>query len=267
MTRRIVLAGATGWAGSSLARGIARQADMRLVAAVARRAAGRSLGAALNEPIDCPVFAQASDALAGGCDVFVEFTKPASAKANVLAALDAGAHVVIGTSGLTDEDLADIDRAARDRGLGVLSCGNFALTAVLAMKFAEMAARYLDHFEVIDFASAKKIDSPSGTARELAARLGRVRAPVLEVPLEKVVGPRETRGAHLSGVPVHSVRLPGYVLAVEAVFGADGERLSIKHDAGSSAEPYVGGALLAIRKVDTLVGLRRGLDAVMEGLG
>jgi 4-hydroxy-tetrahydrodipicolinate reductase len=265
MTKRVVLAGATGWAGSALARALVRQTDLTLVAAVARRAAGKPLAAVLQIESDCPVFAKVDEALAAGCDVFVEFTKPMSAKQNVLAALAAGAHVVIGTSGLTDDDLAEIDRVAREKKRGVLACGNFAITAVLAMKFSEIAARYLDHFEVIDYASATKVDVPSGTARELAARLGRVRAPKIDVPAEKLAGPRETRGASLAGVQVHSIRQPGFVLGIETIFGADGERLHIKHDAGASAEPYVGGALLAIRKVDGAVGLRRGLDAVMEG--
>jgi 4-hydroxy-tetrahydrodipicolinate reductase len=83
------------------------------------------------------------------------------------------------------------------------------------------------------------------------------------VPLDQVRGPRETRGATLNGVQVHSVRLPGYVIGVEVVFGAPGQRLHLTHQAGSSAEPYVDGALLAIRKVSTLTGLHRGLDAVM----
>jgi len=266
MTKRVVLAGATGWAGSALARALARQSDLKLVAGVTRQAAGKTLGATLQIESDCPLFATAEEALAVGCDVFVEFTKPMSAKQNVLSALGADAHVVIGTSGLTDDDLAQIDRVARERKRGVLAAGNFALTAVLAMRFSEIAARYLDHFEVIDYASATKVDVPSGTARELAARLARVRTPKIDVPTEKLVGPREARGAALGGVQVHSIRQPGFVLGIETVFGADGERLHIKHDAGASAEPYVGGALLAIRKVDGLIGLRRGLDAVMEGI-
>lgn len=262
---RVVLAGATGWAGSALARGIARQPDLELVAAVARQTAGRTLGAALGDPgIATPVFATAAEALAGGGDVFVEYTKPDSAKANVLAALDAGAHVVVGTSGLTDEDYREIDQRAQEAARGVLACGNFALTVVLLQKFAEVAARYLEHFEVIDYAHEDKVDAPSGTARELAFRLGAVRTPREGVPPAAVRGPREARGALLNGVRVHSVRLPGYVIGVEAVFGAAGQRLHLKHEAGASAEPYVDGALLAIRRVGTLRGVHRGLDAVME---
>lgn len=263
--RSVILAGATGWAGSELARGIAAADDLRLVAAVSRSQAGRPLSDVLAEPrLDCPVFGNAADALTQAADVFVEFTKPDSAKGNVLAALASGCHVVVGTSGLTDGDYEEIDAAARQARRGVLAAGNFALTAVLAMKFAELAARYIEHFELIDYAHETKVDQPSGTARELAARLGRVRQPALGVALDDTRGPREARGATLSGVQVHSVRAPGFVLSVEALFGAPGQRLSIRHDAGESARPYVGGALLAIRKVDALVGVHRGLDSVME---
>ena len=262
---RVVLAGATGWAGSALARGIARQPDIALVAAVARSAAGRTLGEALGEPkLGAPVFATAKEALAAGCDVFVEYTKPDSARANILAALDAGAHVVVGTSGLSDDDYREIDGRARECARGVLACGNFAITVVLLQKFAQVAARYLDHFEVIDYAHEDKVDAPSGTARELAFRLGSVRKPLEPVPLDALRGPREARGASLNGVRVHSLRLPGYVIGVEAIFGSAGQRLHIKHEAGASAEPYVDGALLAIRRVHTLTGVHRGLDSVME---
>jgi len=263
---RVILAGATGWAGSALARGIAAAADMRLVGAVGRSHAGRRLGDLLGEPrLDCPVHASAADALAAPADVFVEYTKPDSAKANILAALAAGCHVVVGTSGLTDADYAQIDAAARQHQRAVLACGNFAITAVLMMKFAETAARYLDHFEIVDYAHETKVDAPSGTARELSVRLGRVKPAKLDVPLGEVRGPREARGATLNGVQVHSVRAPGYMISVEAIFGGRGERLQIRHDSGESAEPYVGGALLAIRRVHTLAGVHRGLDTVMKG--
>ena len=261
---RVIVAGATGWAGSALVRGIAAAPDLRLVGAVARSDAGRKLGEVLGEPrLDCPVHATAVEALAAPADVFVEYTKPDSAKANILAALAAGLHVVVGTSGLTDADYAQIDAAAGRHRRAVLACGNFAITAVLMMKFAEQAARYLDHFEIVDYAHETKVDAPSGTARELSARLGRVKEAKLDVPLGEVRGPREARGARLNGVQVHSVRAPGYMISVEAVFGGRGERLQIRHDAGESAEPYVAGALLAIRRVHTLAGVHRGLDTVM----
>jgi 4-hydroxy-tetrahydrodipicolinate reductase len=236
-----------------------------LVGAVSRSHAGKALGEVLGASgLDVPVHATVEEALLSAPDVLVEYTKPDVARANVLAGLAAGAHVVIGTSGLTDEDFAILDAAAKERNLGVLACGNFALTAVLMMKFSEMAARWLRSFEVIDYAHANKVDTPSGTARELAHRLSATGAPDIAVPLEDVQGEREARGADLGGTRVHSVRLPSYVIAVESIFAGDGERLTLRHDAGTSAEPYVGGALLAIRHVHELVGLHRGLDAVMS---
>lgn len=265
MTLQVCLAGATGWAGSELARGIAASADLELVAAVSRRHAGQPLGEALGDTaIATPVFASAVEALAQPCDVFVEYTHPDTARANVLAALERGAHVVVGTSGLGDEDYAQIDAAARRHGRGVLACGNFALTAVLLVKFSEMAAKILPQWEIIDYAYAGKPDAPSGTVRELAMRMGRQRQPVLEVPLEQTRGLRETRGGTVAGSQVHAVRLPGFVLGAETLFGLPDQTLSIRHNAGGSAKPYVDGALLAIRKVSTLCGLHRGLDAVLE---
>jgi 4-hydroxy-tetrahydrodipicolinate reductase len=181
-----------------------------------------------------------------------------------MAALDRGAHVVVGTSGLTDGDFADIDVEARRRQRGVLACGNFALTVVLLQKFAEVAAKFIPQWEIIDYAHADKIDAPSGTARELAARLSKVRLPEPSVPVDRTIGSREARGATLSGSQIHSVRLPGYVISAEIVFGMPDQRLSIRHDSGSSARPYVDGALLAIHKVANLVGLHRGLDSVLD---
>ena len=265
MAIKVCLAGATGWAGSELARGIAKTADLELSAAVARRQAGQLLGDALGVPaLTARIHATAAEALAEPCDVFVEYTKPASAKANILAALERGVHVVVGTSGLTEADYAQIDDAARAQQRGVLACGNFALTVVLLQKFAETAARLIPQWEIIDYAHDDKVDVPSGTARELAFRLSKVRAPQPTVPVERAIGPRETRGASVSGTQVHSIRLPGYVIGAEIVFGMPDQRLTIRHDSGGSARPYVDGALLAIRKVGGLVGVHRGLDSVLD---
>lgn len=262
---RICLAGATGWAGSELARGIAAASDMSLVAAVARRQAGRRLGEVLQEPrLTSPIFASAEAALATPCDVFVEYTKPDAAKANILAAIERNAHVVVGTSGLSDGDLNEIDSVARRRGRGVLACGNFAITVVLLQRFAEMAARHIPQWEILDYAHDDKVDAPSGTVRELAARLSRVRAPVTTVPVDRTIGSPEARGATVAGSQVHAVRLPGFVISAEIIFGLPDQRLTLRHDSGTSARPYVDGALLAIRRVATLVGVHRGLDTVLD---
>ncbi len=266
----VILSGATGWAGSALAHGIAKQTDMRLAAAVGGKSAGRKLGELLDDPqIDVTVSATAAQALTAASTgaVFVEYSKPKDVtlvKANILAALAAGAHGVVASSGLSDADYDEIDTAARSAQRGVLACGNFAITAVLLQRFAEMAAAYVPHFEIIDSAKDSKPDAPSGTGRELALRLSKVRRPEIGVSLDQVNGPPGVRGATVNGVQVHAVRLPGYVIGIEAIFGMPDQRLHIRHEAGAGAEPYVEGALLAIRKVGGLVGLTRGLDRVMN---
>lgn len=266
MSIRICLAGATGWAGSAVAHAIPQTDDLTLVSAVSRRHAGHILSDVLHQPaLDCPIYGTAEEALATQpCDVFFEFTKPGVAKSNALAALQHGAHVVIGTSGLTDADYAEIAIAAEQHQRGVLAVGNFAITVVLLQKFAEIAARYIPQWEIIDYAHDDKKDSPSGTVRELAYRLSNIRPSELTVPLEETVGVAETRGARLTGSQVHSIRLPGYTISAEILFGMPDQRLALRMDAGTSAQPYVDGALLAIRKVNTFVGLRRGLDTVLD---
>lgn len=262
---RVILAGATGWAGSALAKAIAEAHDISLVAAVSRKNAGKNLEIVVSDrQTSCPVFATADEALATPSDVLFEYTKPDVAKQNVLTALSSGLHVVVGTSGLSTEDYAEIDAAARRFNRGVLAVGNFALTVVLLQKFAEIAAKYIGNWEIIDYAHDTKVDAPSGTTRELADRLSRIRKPELTVPLDETRGDRTARGATTSGSQIHSLRLPGYVIGAEIIFGMPDQKLIMKHEAGSSAEPYVAGALLAIRKVSTFTGLRRGLDSVME---
>lgn len=262
---RICVAGATGWAGSELSRGIFNAADMELVAAISRRYAGKTLEEAIGiKGLTVPIFGTEEEALKTSPDIFVEYTNPAAAKIHVLSALKSGAHVVIGTSGLSNEDYEEIDRVAKELKRGVLAVGNFALTVVLLQKFAEMAAKYIPHWEIIDYAHADKKDAPSGTARELANRLSQIREAELDVPLDQIDGLKESRGARLQGTQVHSIRLPGYVISIDAIFGMPDQKLILRHESGTSAEPYVSGALLAIREVGKLVGLHRGLDSVMK---
>lgn len=262
---KICLAGATGWAGSELARGIFDAGDMELVAAISRSHAGKTLDQAIGmEGLTTPIFGTVEAALETRPDVFVEYTKPEIAKFHVLSALKSGAHVVVGTSGLSNEDYDEINVVAKEISRGVLAVGNFAITVVLLQKFAEMAAKYIPSWEIIDYAHPDKKDAPSGTARELANRLSHVQESKLEVPLDKIDGLKESRGARLQGTQIHSVRLPGYVISIDVIFGMPEQKLVLRHESGSSAEPYVNGALLAIREVGKLVGVHRGLDRVMK---
>ncbi len=266
MTLRICVSGATGWVGKSLVAAVRSAGDLRLVGAVARRAAGEDLGTALGDkPIGLAVASTVDVALAAPTDVLIDYTRPDAVKANVLAAIARGVAAVIGTSGLAASDYADLDRAARVKGVGVVAAGNFSLTAALLQHLALIAARHLPQWEIVDYASATKIDAPSGTARELAERLAGIKRPAIGRPLDELQGPREARGASIDGVQVHSLRLPGFVLSCEAIFGLPDERLTLRHDAGSTAAPYIAGTLLAARRVKSVTGLVRGLDTLLFG--
>ena len=247
---RVCVAGSTGWTGRAVADAIEQADDLELVAGVSR-----------SDPDSFSSVAEALDAVR--TDVLVDYTHAAVVKDNVLCAIERGVDVVVGSSGLSTRDYDEIDETARERRVGVVAAGNFSLTAAMLLRAATEAARHLEAWEVVDYASAGKPDAPSGTARELAERLAEVRAPATAVPIEDVVGAREARGATVSGSQVHSLRLPSFVVSTEVVFAAEGERLTIRHDAGETPAPYVAGTLRAIRAVRGRVGLTRGLDRLL----
>lgn len=265
MTIRVCVAGVTGHIGKPLALAVSQADDLCLVGAVSRGAKGRQAAEITgNAAVDVLISGSVAEALKTPTDVYVDYTSAEAVKGNVLAAIERGVHVVVGASGLTDDDYFAIDTAARAHKVGVLAAGNFSITAVLLQRFACEAARYVSQWEIIDYAYDRKRDSPSGTARELSFRMGQVQRPQYTHAVEKTVGSKEARGASMNGIQMHSVRLPGYYSSIEAIFGAKNERLSIRHDAAEGHEPYIQGTLLAIRKVRDHVGLVRGLDRVMD---
>lgn len=264
MAIRICVAGATGWAGSMVTRTILGTGEFQLVGAIARQKVGQDVGEVFGLPkANIPIVQTLEETLHTTIDVLIDYTDPTSVKARTLKALDHGIRVVVGTSGLTAEDYAEIEAKAQQRELGVIAAGNFSLTAALAKHFALIAAQYLPSWEIIDYASASKIDAPSGTVQELAEELGQRASQHLEVSLEQIHGSKEARGATIVGTQVHSLRLPGYIIAFETIFGLPDERLTIRHDAGPGAEPYVSGTLLAARRVMQLTRLVRGLDHLL----
>ena len=261
----LAIAGATGWTGSAIALGALAAPDITLKSAIARRSAGQDLGTALRrEPLGVRIHGDVAEAL-DGVDVLVEFTSYDHAKDIALAAIERGVATVIGSSGLTAEDYADIDAAARAAGVGAVAAGNFSLTAAMMLAGAELAARHLPHREIIDYAASAKPDAPSGTARELAERLQEVRERQVDLPADQVAGRPDARGADVAGTQIHSVRLSSFVVSTEIVFAAEDERLSIRHDAGGTPAPYVAGVLLAVRRARGHVGLVRGLDRLLLG--
>ena len=247
---RVCVAGVTGWTGSAVAEALEEADDLELVAGVSR-----------SNPASFSTVEEALDA--SPADVLVDYTHADAVKGHVLSALERRVAVVVGSSGLSAADYEEIDVRAREQEVGVIAAGNFSLTAALLLRFAEEAARHVASWEVIDYASLGKPDAPSGTSREVAERLAGIHAPEVAVPVDETLGAREARGATVAGTQVHSLRLPSFTVSTEVVFAATGERLSIRHDAGESAAPYVAGTLLAIRAVPGRVGLTRGLDQLL----
>lgn len=261
---RICFAGITGWTAPPILAAIDRADDLTLVAGVSRSAAGRSLADLTGLGVEGAVFANVTEALQSTpVDVVIDYTSATAVKGHAAAAIAAGVHLVIGSSGLTTDDYHQLDRDARERGVGIIAAGNFSILAAVLRRAAAIAAEHIDRWEIIDYASADKPDVPSGTSRELAETLATVREPVSALPLSQLHGPVEARGTEVAGTRIHSVRLPGFVVNTEIVFAAPGERLSIRHDPGLSPEPYVAGTLLAVRAVSDRVGLTRGLDALL----
>jgi 4-hydroxy-tetrahydrodipicolinate reductase len=172
---------------------------------------------------------------AAGADAAVDFTRPDAVEENVRVCLEAGAPVVIGTTGFHRER---VDALARERGLPVFHAPNFALGAILMMRFAAEAGRLLPHAAIVELHHETKLDAPSGTAKATAERLP-------------------------AGTTIHSVRLPGLVAHQEVIFGGPGETLTIRHDT-TSREAFVPGVLLALERVRSLPpGLTVGLETLL----
>lgn len=263
---KICVAGCTGWTGGAVTKAVLAAKDLKLTGAIARASAGQDVGTVLGgKPAGLVIVKTFDEALRQPCDVLIDYTKPDSVKARVLAALNKKIRVVVGTSGLSASDYKEIDEVARKNNVGVIAAGNFCVTAALAKQCALLAAKHLPSWEIVDYADPHKPDAPSGTGRELAERLAEIAANHVDIPVSKIGGQKEARGATVAGTQVHSVRLPGYKFGFDVLFGLPDERLTIRHDAGTGAEPYVGGTLLAVRKVMTTTGLIRGMDTLLFG--
>lgn len=197
--------------------------------------------------------------------VVVDFTQGEWTPAVAEAALGAGSRLVIGTTGLSDSFLTELERSCREKGLGAVVASNFAIGAVLMIYLAKVASRFFDSAEIIELHHDQKVDAPSGTAlttaREMVASRGK--------PFERNVPQRETlagtRGGEVEGVTIHSVRLPGLVAHQQVTLGGVGQTLSIRHDS-TGRESFMPGVLLATREVLHRNELVRGLEGLI-GLG
>lgn len=232
---------------------------------------GRQVCAAVESADDLELTARIDlgddvDAVAGS-DVAVVFSVPDVAPQHVLACIGNGVHAVVGTSGWTSTSLDTVRSALRQApGVGVLVAPNFALGAVLLMKFAAMAAPHYESVEIVELHHPDKVDAPSGTARHTAelvaaARRGAGCGPVPDATTTELSG---ARGAEIDGIRVHSVRLRGLVAHEEVLLGGPGEQLTLRHDSFDRSS-FMPGVLLGIRTVGSRPGLTVGLDHYLDG--
>ncbi len=240
---KVAVCGALGRMGSATCEAVRADAGLELVAAVdtgfdagAACSAGRGQG-----------LPRSGDRLdEAEVDVVVDFTVPASVRANILTCLEHRVAVVVGTTGLSAADLAEIDKVTERQATPVLVAPNFAMGAVLMMEFAKQAARHFSACEIVELHHDKKLDAPSGTSR--LTRL-RVEEAWSETGVDKEV-------------PIHSVRLPGLVAHQEVLFGGLGETLTIRHDS-LSRDSFMPGVVLAVKRVRSLQGLVVGLENIL----
>lgn len=234
---------------------------MRVVAAVDPRAAGTVIDDGAGGTVTA--MGDLSEALAlPGDKVLVDFTVPSAVEATVEQALAAGVDCVVGTTGVPVERWREMAAAAHD-GACLFIAPNFAIGAVLMMRFAEQAARYMPHVEIIELHHDRKLDAPSGTAMRTAQLIAQNRPNVPAAPGKETEVTPGSRGALVDEVVVHSVRLPGLVAHQEVLFGGVGQTLSIRHDSIDRTS-FMPGVVLAIRGVRDRSGLVIGLEELME---
>ena len=268
---RVAICGAAGRMGREVVRAIVEADGLELVAAIDRHDLGSDAGTLAGMPaIGLAIEGDLNAALLRTrADVLVDFTLPDSVQTNLRLALAAGVSPVVGTTGLSQSDLAEIDRMAREQGIGAFVAPNFAIGAVLMMQFAAQAARYLPDVEIIELHHEKKLDSPSGTALLTAKKIAEARVEAHSAPLpvpaglvEKSPGARGARNAGTGDIPIHSVRLPGFVAHQEVIFGGSGQVLTLRHDS-IDRKSFMPGVVLAVRKVRALTGLVIGLENLL----
>ncbi len=275
--------------GAEVCRAVFAETDMQLVAAVDPVCAGTALSSVAGVAVDFRGFAASgapksslraaatppnppTELIIGagpealrdaGAEVAVDFTVASSALANIKSCIDSGIHVIVGTTGLLSADLEGLGAQAQARGTGLFVAPNFAIGAVLMMKFAEMAARWLPDAEIIELHHPGKLDSPSGTAIKTMEGIvgGRQQAPDIDTRSTSQILPG-ARGAESDGVHIHSVRLPGLVAHQEVIFGGPGQTLTIRHDSMDRTS-FMPGVLLAIREISKHPGLTIGLEHLL----
>ncbi|KYC38668.1 4-hydroxy-tetrahydrodipicolinate reductase [Scytonema hofmannii PCC 7110] len=268
----VVVVGAGGKMGREVVKAVAQAPDMNLVGAIDTspelqdKDAGELAG--LTEPLEIPITNQIEPMLAFAAQerqpgVMVDFTHPKSVYDNIRSAIAYGVRPVVGTTGLTQQQISELAEFADKASTGCLIIPNFSIGMVLLQQAAVVASQYFDHVEIIELHHNQKADAPSGTAIQTAqmlAEMGKVFNPPLVEESEKLPGARGSQAGE--GIRIHSIRLPGLIAHQEVIFGAAGQIYTLRHDTSDRA-CYMPGVLLAIRKVLQLKSLVYGLEKIL----
>lgn len=251
----VLVCGASGRMGSEVVKTVHLSEDMQVIAVV-------DPSVSLSDGYHYGTLEDALDHIKP--DVMVDFTRPDTVAKNAELALKAGINCVIGTTGLSTDDIAHLESLITD-DVCLFIAPNFAIGAVLMMKFAKMAAEYLPHVEIIELHHDKKLDAPSGTALRTAEMISEGRSSIPDAPGKETEaeGLSGARGCTYKGVTIHSVRLPGLVAHEEVIFGGEGQTLSIRHDSIDRSS-FMPGVEIAIRKVIDATGLIIGLEHFID---
>ncbi|MEQ8237256.1 MAG: 4-hydroxy-tetrahydrodipicolinate reductase [Syntrophomonadaceae bacterium] len=259
---KVVVCGALGKMGVETVRAVHSDEDLQLIGLMDVRGGVGDLGIDLGQGISLPVMTELDRVLELKPEVMIDFTAPASVFQNVATALGQGINCVVGTTGLSEGQLGQLEQIALDKGIGVAVIPNFAIGAVLMMKLAAEVARYLPDVEIIEMHHDQKLDSPSGTSIKTAELIAaeRSRQPMRnDLAVEKVAG---ARGAELGGINIHSVRLPGFIAHQEVIFGGVGQSLTIRHDS-YDRKGFMPGVVMTVKKIVETRGLIYGLEKLL----
>jgi 4-hydroxy-tetrahydrodipicolinate reductase len=262
---RIVLAGPRGRMGKEAVQLIHNTDHFQLVGVIDRINDGKRLSEIEGfPPIPAPIFTDAERCfIETKPDVLIDLTTPEAGKRHTELAIRYGIRPVVGTTGFSQEEINNLAVMAEEKRIGAIIAPNFAIGAILMMKFSQMAAKYFSDVEIIELHHDQKLDAPSGTARKTAELIALVREQKRQGHPDEKETLDGARGAEFEGMHIHSVRLPGLVAHQEVIFGGDGQSLTIRHDS-YNRKSFMSGIKLAVETVMKLDILVYGLENIIE---
>lgn len=262
---KIVVAGGRGKMGKETILMIEKTPEFQLVGVIDRKDNGKWLQEVESfTSLDAKIYTNIEECFqVERPDILIDFTTPELGYYHTKTALEYGVRPVVGTTGFTQEEISELRHLAEEKKIGCIIAPNFAIGAILMMKFSQMAAKYMDNIEIIEMHHDQKLDAPSGTAIKTAEMIAEVRKSMKQGHPEEKETISGARGADYDGMRIHSVRLPGLVAHQQVLFGSDGQSLLIRHDSYNRAS-FMSGVKLSLKTVMSLETLIYGLEHIIE---